>query len=251
MRAALYARVSTAEEKELQDPEVQLDILRDYCKMCGHEIVQTYVDHASGKTAEGRDQFQQMIGDAETHHFEAVICLRLDRFMREAVEGMLYCKKLQDAGCQLILARDPLLGSVDTSTDIGQLVLMVIFTIGKIERKNILMRSKEGIHHFQKEKGWWGRGCPNPAPGKKGKRKDINLELALELLKLRGSLSRVAKDLGVPRSTLQDRFEKAGVDYSTYLTCRNTPPRKSEPDLNTPDAGPDMPEYGRNAAGGE
>lgn len=250
MQVALYARVSTAEEKELQDPEVQLTLLRDYCRLNGHEVIETYVDRASGKSAEGRDQFKKMIQDAEAHRFEAVICLRLDRFMREAVEGMYYCKKLQDAGCQLILAKDPMLGCIDTSTDIGQLVLMVIFTIGKIERKNILLRSKEGIHHFKEKKGWWGRGCPNPKEGKKGKRTDINLDLAIELLKVRGSFSKVAKELGVPRSTLQDRFEVAGVDYRTYLTCRNRPPEKTPLPSYTLEGGTDPPEYARNPAGG-
>jgi pre-rRNA-processing protein TSR3 len=34
MRAALYARVSTYEAEDLQDPEAQLMALRDYCRFC-------------------------------------------------------------------------------------------------------------------------------------------------------------------------------------------------------------------------
>jgi DNA invertase Pin-like site-specific DNA recombinase len=42
MRAALYARVSTANNG--QDPEVQLRELREYCQRRGWELTGEYVD---------------------------------------------------------------------------------------------------------------------------------------------------------------------------------------------------------------
>lgn len=80
MRVALYARVSTAEEKELQDPETQLMILRDYCKIYGHEITATYVDHCSGKDP-NRPEFSKMMKAAKlkSRPFDIIICLRIDR----------------------------------------------------------------------------------------------------------------------------------------------------------------------------
>jgi DNA invertase Pin-like site-specific DNA recombinase len=250
MRAALYARVSTSEEKELQDPELQINILKDYCRANGLEIVATYQDRGTGTTAEGRDEFQKMIAAAEAKEFEAVVLLRMDRFMRDAEEGMHYCKRLQKAECRLVLVKDPFLGMVDTSTPIGEFFLTLVFAMGNLERRQFMERSKEGIENFRKKNGWWGRGCPNPKPGKKGKRK-INIDLAVELLKVRGSLSAVARDLGVPRSTLQDHLKRAGVEYETLTTCRNTPTGETDPSLNTEESGPRVPEYGRNTAGGE
>ena len=42
-RAALYARVSTSEEAELQDPETQLIILRDYAQARGYDGVRAWL----------------------------------------------------------------------------------------------------------------------------------------------------------------------------------------------------------------
>lgn len=247
MRAALYARVSTAEEKELQDPELQIHILQDYCQANDLEIVATYQDRGTGTTAEGRDEFQRMIVAAERHEFEAVVILRMDRFMRDSVEGMLYCKRLQKADCRLVLVKDPFLGMVDTSTPIGEFFLTLIFAMGNLERRQTLERTTEGIDEFQKKNGWWGRGCPTPKPGKKCVRK-VNIPLVVELLKVRGSLSAVARDLNIPRSTLQDHLKRAGVEYETPAPCRNTPTGETDPPLNTNEGGERVPDYARNAA---
>lgn len=44
MKAAIYARVSTANNS--QDPEVQLRELREYCQRRGWEIASEFVDVA-------------------------------------------------------------------------------------------------------------------------------------------------------------------------------------------------------------
>jgi hypothetical protein len=62
------------------------------------------------------------------------------------------------------------------------------------------------------------------------------------MLKVRGFFAKFAKELGVPRSTLQDRFEAAGVDYRTYLPCRNTPLEKTPSNSNTTEGEAEEPE---------
>ncbi len=62
---------------------------------------------------------------------------------------------------------------------------------------------------------------------------------ALELLKLRGSLSAVARELGVPRNTLREHLERKGVDYRTYLPCRNTSPSEMPSASDTKELGRD------------
>jgi DNA invertase Pin-like site-specific DNA recombinase len=46
MRVAIYARVSTDDRG--QDPENQLAQLRAWCVAAGHQVVEEFVDHASG-----------------------------------------------------------------------------------------------------------------------------------------------------------------------------------------------------------
>lgn len=224
MKVALYARVSTAEEKGLQDPELQLVLLREWCKSNGHGVLREYVDHASGKSAEGRSAFKAVIESAEEHEVQGIVCLRLDRFMRDSVEGMVYCRRLQKAGSSLILVKDEFLGQIDTSTPVGEFVLNTIFSVGQLERRLTVERTKEGIAHYRSKHGEWGR---RP-------RKDVNAELAAEFVKVKG-LSETARLLGIPRNTLREHLARSGVDVGALLACRNTLPSKIEVDSNTPE----------------
>ncbi|MDW5564151.1 MAG: recombinase family protein [Methanomassiliicoccus sp.] len=122
MKVALYARVSTSEEAEMQNPKTQFLILRNYAKATGHEIVRAFVDRKSGKDS-NRPGFQAMIrmATSNSHPIDAVVILRLDRFIRNAEEGMVLIKKLEKANVALILVKDTVCGNVDTSTPIGEL----------------------------------------------------------------------------------------------------------------------------------
>ena len=224
MRAALYARVSTSEEAEMQNPKTQFLILRQYCKANGFEVARAFVDHKSGKDT-NRPGFRSMmeLATRPDHPIDAVVILRLDRFIRNAEEGMVFIKRLEAANVRLILVKDTICGNVDTSTPIGEFFIRVLLALGELERKQTAARVKEGIARRIHEGKGWGQKV----------RKDVNVPLAVELLKVRGSLSAVAKDLGVPRSTLRDHLERAGVDYQTHLPCRNTPPPKTKAPLNT------------------
>lgn len=221
-RAALYARVSTSEEKELQDPETQLIILREYAAAHGHHDPVEYVDTASGRSSVNRPAFLEMIKKAQADEIKTIITLRLDRFMRDVVEGMDYCRKLQACGCSLVLVKDSMLGTVDTSTPMGEFMLTVIFAVGQVERRLIAERTKEGIARHIKQHGEWGRK----------KRKDINVQLAAELLRIY-PLSRAARELGIPRTTLRDHLIRAGVEIPTEAPCRNTSPSETGLDSNT------------------
>lgn len=238
MRVALYARVSTAEEKELQNPETQLNILRDYCMNNGLEVVTEVSEYKSGKNAENREKFQSLVSQAGLGVFDGIVVLRMDRFMRNAEEGMTYIKRLEENKCKLILAKDNLLGGpVDTSTPFGEFFIRVILAIGELERKQTVVRVTEGIDRFRKEKGYWGR----QKPGSKG-RAVVNVEIAKELLKIK-SLSETARIMKVPRNTLRDRLIKAGVEIPTHAPCRNSPPKKVGGGLNTPNGEVSSPDY--------
>lgn len=222
MKAALYARVSTSEEAELQDPETQLIILRDYARARGYDDASEYVDRASGRSSTNRPSFKEMIRRAMGKEIDVIIVLRLDRFMRDVVEGMDHCRKLQAAGCSIVLVKDALLGQVDTSTPMGEFMLTTIFAVGQLERRLIAERTKEGIARHIKQHGEWGRK----------KRKDINVQLAAELLRIY-PLSRAARELGIPRTTLRDHLIRAGVEIPTEAPCRNTSPSETGLDSNT------------------
>jgi DNA invertase Pin-like site-specific DNA recombinase len=63
-RIAIYARVSTKDKG--QDPENQLQHLREFAKAQGWDVVREYVDHVSGKTSD-RARFKRLFADAAKH----------------------------------------------------------------------------------------------------------------------------------------------------------------------------------------
>ena len=70
-RAAIYARVSTDENR--QDPETQL---RDFAERRGFEVVGEHIDHASGKTEE-RANYKQLLEDARRRRLDVVLVVHL------------------------------------------------------------------------------------------------------------------------------------------------------------------------------
>ena len=80
MRAAIYARVSTADGR--QDTENQLAELRRFASTQGWEIATEYIDHESGGRADRRE-FCQMFTDAAQRQFDVLLFWALDRLTRE------------------------------------------------------------------------------------------------------------------------------------------------------------------------
>jgi len=100
MRAAIYARVSTADGR--QDTENQLGELRRFASTHGWEITFEYNDHESGGR-EDRAEFRRMFRDAAQRKFDWVLVWALDRFTREGVaETFEYIKRLTSHGVQFV-----------------------------------------------------------------------------------------------------------------------------------------------------
>ena len=99
MRIALSARVSKNDLS--QDPENQLIPLRGYAKALGGEIVEEYVDLASGSSGE-RENFQRMLDDVDKRKFDLILIWSLDRFSREGISNCFgYFERLKRNGVAL------------------------------------------------------------------------------------------------------------------------------------------------------
>ena len=99
MRIAIYARVSKNDES--QDPQNQIKPLRDYAKALGGEIVEEYIDLASGGNGD-RKNFLRMFEDAQMHKFDLLLVWALDRLSREGISNTLgYLERLKRNGIAL------------------------------------------------------------------------------------------------------------------------------------------------------
>ena len=88
---ALYIRVSTADQTELS-PDAQQRLLLDYAKKNGIIISKDYVfeESVSGRHADKRPKFQEMIGIAkqESHPLDVILVWKYSRFARNQEESI-------------------------------------------------------------------------------------------------------------------------------------------------------------------
>ena len=110
MRVALYARVSTTG----QDPEVQLQALRDHAKHRGWVIVEEFVDHGFSGAKEKRPALDRLMKAAWEGKFQAVLVLRFDRFARSTKHLTAALEKFRSLNINFISIQE----QFDTSTPI-------------------------------------------------------------------------------------------------------------------------------------
>src|SRR5215469_7447966 len=152
IRVALYSRVSTKDKG--QDVRNQTDQLREFCERQGWQIVQEFMDRASGKRGD-RVQFQTMFEAASRREFDAVLFWSLDRFTREGTLPTLqYLQRLDSYGVAYRSFPESWLDSLGPFKDV---VLALLATLAKQERVRLSERVTAGLVRARKEGHIGGR----------------------------------------------------------------------------------------------
>lgn len=152
-KVAIYARVSKNDES--QDPQNQLDPLRDYARALKGVVVEEYIDLASGGSG-GRENFLRMLKDADKHRFDLVLVWALDRLSREGISNTLgYLERLKRNGVALKSLQESWLDTRDEG--LGQLLLAIFSWVAQQERKRIVERTKAGLERAKKQGKKLGR----------------------------------------------------------------------------------------------
>ncbi len=166
MRIAIYCRVSKNDES--QDPQNQLNPLRDFAKALSGEVVAEYVDMASGSNGDRRE-FLRMFEDAEKRRFDLLLVWALDRLSREGISNTLgYLERLKRNGIALKSLKESWLDTRDEG--LGQLLLAIFSWVAQQERKRIVERTKAGLERAVKNGKTLGRpsGSKDKGVRKKG-----------------------------------------------------------------------------------
>ena len=151
-RAVIYARVSTKDKG--QEPENQLQQLREFAKTQNWEIVREYVDHVSGKTSD-RAQFKKLFADAAKRRFDLVLFWSLDRFSREgALQTLKHLELLASYGVGFRSYSEQYLDSCGIFKDA---ILSIIATVAKQERILKSDRTTAGLARARREGRIGGR----------------------------------------------------------------------------------------------
>ncbi|HEX2945400.1 MAG TPA: recombinase family protein [Clostridia bacterium] len=102
--AACYCRVSTKKEEQLQSMEMQKQYFSEYCQNnSAYELYRIYADEGiSGKSLKNRKAFDQMIKDAKSGFFNAILVKDFSRFARNTVDLLTIVRMLKDIGVEVL-----------------------------------------------------------------------------------------------------------------------------------------------------
>lgn len=149
---ALYARVSTGEDR--QTPETQLRHLREYAQRRGFSVAGEYVDEGSGRSEEGRPEYQRLREGARRRAFDIVLVWRYDRFARSTQALVNALKEFQALGVDFISHQE----QINTTTPPqGEMVFGFMASLAQFESSLISERVKAGMQRAKEEGTHVGR----------------------------------------------------------------------------------------------
>ena len=210
MKVSLYARVSTDDKG--QDPETQIDIIRDIAQKRGYEIEGIYIDYASGKDG-NRPQWKLVIQKVINGETDGIMALRLDRIMRSVKNLCDTIDILNKHEAKLIFSDM----EFDPKNPNSALTVNILSSIAEWERQIISQRTKEGIKHRQSKGVKFGR-----------EQRDIPIH-TIALMRIRGmGWSTIAKELDIPRTTIKGREKEIESEIWKVTEEVGSPDRVSE-----------------------
>ena len=154
-----YTRVSTAMQIDGYSLDAQKSRMKAFAEFNDYEIAHEYEDAGkSGKSIEGRTQFNQMMEAIKTGKdgVSFVLVFKLSRFGRNAADVLSTLQVMQDFGVNLICVED----GIGSSKDAGKLMISVLSAVAEIERENIRVQTMEGRIQKAREGKWNGGFAP-------------------------------------------------------------------------------------------
>src|SRR3989449_7851976 len=189
-RVAAYLRVSASDlTHENQRPEVEA-----LCRDRGYTIVKWYEETVSG-AAKRRPVFEQMLADARSRKFDALVVWSVDRFSRGGAGSCFAALgQIDGAGVDFISVKE---SYMDTSGPFRDVLLAFAATVARMERDRLIERTKAGLARARAQVRVGGRPRNLPL-----------VEAALRILAEGASDEDVRKRYGEPARSEERRVGK-------------------------------------------
>lgn len=150
-RAAVYHRASTVD----QDATLAREELKAAAKARGFAVVMTIEETGSGARND-RPGLQRVLRAAQKHEVDVVLCWKLDRFARSALDLLANIQLLEDAGVRFIAVTQ----GIDIKPDgdpMSRLILTVLAGVAQFERQLIIERTRLGLEKARRSGKRLGR----------------------------------------------------------------------------------------------
>lgn len=161
LRAALYPRVSTEEQKlKGFSIDAQMDALREYCERNKIKIVDFYNDEgiSGAKPPMKRPGLKRLLDDVEAGKIDIILFTKLDRWFRSVKEYFKVQEILDKHGVQWKAIHE----DYDTTTANGQMAITIFLAVAQNERDRTSERINAVLDYKRKNKEACFGGPQNP-----------------------------------------------------------------------------------------
>lgn len=181
-----YARVSSADQ----------NLARQLEQLKSENTDKIFEDKASGATTK-RPAFQQMM--EYIREGDTIVVCSMDRLARNLTDLLNTTKELQAKGVSIRFIKESiLLDASGNDVAMTKLLMSMLGAVAEFERSMIRERQREGIELAKKRGVYKGRKPTDVAI----------IEKALEQINLGIPLAKVAREIGIARSTLYRRLQQ-------------------------------------------
>lgn len=141
MRIAIYARVSTKDQK----CEIQLKELRKYAVAREWTVIDEYVDTGWSGAKASRPAMDRLMIDARARKFDTVIVYKLDRWGRSVINLVNSMAELTLFGVRFLVTTQPI--DTDENNPAAKLLMNILAAVAQFEREIIHERVMSGLKH--------------------------------------------------------------------------------------------------------
>lgn len=157
LRVVYYARVSTEKDAQLHSLSAQKEYFENkIIQNPNWTLVQGYVDEGiSATSVKNRENFLQMIKDAEMHKFDLILTKEISRFARNTVDSLSYTQDLLRHGVGVYFEND----NLNTLEPDSELRLTIMSGIAQDESRKVSDRVSFGFKRAIEKGTVLGNNC--------------------------------------------------------------------------------------------
>ncbi len=150
LAVAYYARVSTEKDEQLNSLENQRRFYEEFIRSNpSWTFAGGYVDEGiSGTSVAKREQFLQMIEDAEQGKFDLIVTKEISRFARNTLDSIQYTRELLRHGVGVYFQND----NINTFDQDAELRLTIMSSIAQDEVRKLSERTRFGFKRAQENR---------------------------------------------------------------------------------------------------
>jgi site-specific DNA recombinase len=179
MAVAIYARVSTEEQRERQSIETQYEFGQRFCELHKLPVYRIFADNGISGTVplDGRPDGSQILREARLGKFDQLLVYKLDRLGRETRLILNAVADLEKLGVRVRSMTE----EFDASSATGKLMLTMLSGFASHEREVIRERSVAGTNRVAESGAWMGGIVPY-GYRKVGEKRDARLVVSEEII---------------------------------------------------------------------